>query len=98
MNIMKKAVCVWDFSPKNVTKWTSNDIRAYYLSTRVPLNVFIHGVTIYPSCVNEDIDVLFYGAVHKRRRMVQEQLRKMKGARIEFRYYDLFQHDREKLI
>lgn len=91
------AKSIWDFSPKNVTylmkKYSlSNTI---YVPIRIPLATF----TKNPWTVHEDIDILFFGAFHKRRQLFENKIRSsVRNKKIVFRYNDLFGEERENLI
>ena len=93
-NRLSKSLIVWDFSPKNINfiRASVHDISAKYIPIRVPMISFTR-----QSTCNKDIDVLFYGAMHQRRKNIENQLKKAKYNTV-FRYYDLFENDRDALI
>jgi len=94
---LRNAICVWDFSPKNVIQFKKvyNFTNIVYVPTRVPLGVFLRP----PPDTNQDIDVLFFGAMHPRRKQIQEYITRRFGrSKIIFRYNDLFGEERDDLI
>lgn len=94
---LSKALAVWDFSPRNVEYLTSRGLKNLHLvPTRVPMSPYVSTPCPPPSPVN-DIDVLFYGSNHPRRRCVEESLHK-KGLNAVFCYYNLFDDERDALI
>lgn len=100
---LSKALAVWDFSPRNVVVLSSRGLSNVHLvPTRVPMTPYIQPTTpskleTFTAPIPEDIDVLFYGANHPRRRCIEESLR-MKGLNTVFRYYNLFDEERDSLI
>lgn len=97
---LDNALCVWDFSPKNVKFLTENKrVRnVLYIPMRVPMATFFESGNSLVLEKEKDIDVLFYGAVHPRRKSLENNLKKLKRYNIVFRYYDLFDRDRDHLI
>lgn len=93
---LKESMFVWDFSPRNVIELRKRyNLPVYYLPMRIPLSVFLND----PWIVSEDIDVLFFGAFHKRRKLFEEKIRtSLKLKKVFFRYNDLFGNEREDLI
>lgn len=94
---LRGAICVWDFSPKNVIHFRKiyNFTNIVYVPTRVPLGIFITSLPI----MHQDVDVLFFGAMHPRRKKIQEYITRRFGrSKIIFRYNDLFGEERENMI
>jgi len=88
------ARAVWDFSPRNVTYLEKIGlVNVHLVPTRVPMRSYVID-TIVP---RQDIDVLFYGANHPRRKAIEDSLRKSR-LNVVFRYYNLFDSDRDSLI
>lgn len=96
---LSNALAVWDFSPRNVEFLSSHGLRNVHLvPTRVPMVSYMQtGIGTIISPVSEDIDVLFYGSNHPRRRCIEQSLRR-KGLNAVFRYYNLFDEERDSLI
>jgi len=100
---LKKAQFVWDFSPENVSRCISLGIQsACWVPARVPMDIFILNSSSYNfhfgSRCTKDIDVLFYGSDSRRRRDMYRLLSRIPGCRLVFRYYDLFDEERECLL
>jgi len=93
---LKDSMFVWDFSPRNVIELKKRyNLPIFYLPMRIPLSVFLND----PWTIQEDIDVLFFGAFHKRRKLFEDHIRmSLKCKKIIFRYNDLFGDEREDLI
>lgn len=97
--VLRRSICVWDFSPRLVDLWIQKDISAKFVPIRIPLNIF------YDDCLHrthfsggeKDIDVLFYGGFNERRVKMKNTLDKL-GIKVVFRFHDLFENDRENLI
>lgn len=94
---LRGAISVWDFSPKNVIhfKKEHNFTNIVYVPTRVPLGIFLTPL----QNIHQDVDVLFFGAMHPRRKKIQEYItRRFIKNSIIFRYNNLFGEERENLI
>ena len=88
------ARAVWDFSPRNVKFLRSMGLENIHLvPTRVPMRSYVLDTYEVP----QDIDVLFYGANHPRRNYIEKLLKKSR-LNVVFRYYNLFDSDRDNLI
>jgi len=88
------ARAVWDFSPRNVHYLRNEGLTNVYLvPTRVPMRSYV----LETIDKKQDIDVLFYGANHPRRKAIEDSLKKSK-LNVVFRYYSLFDSDRDALI
>ena len=90
---------LWEISPKLNNKWrTTTSYESYYVPTRIPMNVFIDfGQEEKP--VEQDIDILFYGGRHPKRVEMERILReKFPRKNIVFRYFNLFDEERENVI
>lgn len=95
----EKAMGLWEISPKLNNKWTTTtSYQSYYVPTRIPMQVFVDiGEKNQP--VKKDIDVLFYGSKHPKRVEMEKNLRKrFPKKKIVFRYFDLFDEERERMI
>ncbi|CAN0367816.1 unnamed protein product [Ectocarpus sp. 6 AP-2014] len=100
---MKQAMYVWDFSPVNVSRCIALGLHsACWVPVRIPMDVFVFNTGSYnfhfrDKCT-QDIDVLFYGADSPRRRGMFRLLNQIPGCTLVFRYYDLFDQEREDLL
>lgn len=100
---LKKAQFVWDFSPENVSRCIGLGIpNVCWVPARVPMDIFVLNSKSFNfhfgSRYSKDIDVLFYGSDSRRRRDMYRLLSHIPGCRLVFRYYDLFDEERENLI
>lgn len=94
------ARCVWDFSPRNVEYFTGKGIRCVLVGTRVPMDIFFPGsdpMYRHFSGREKDIDVLFYGAKCARRKSIENAFIQS-GLKAVFRYYNLFNDERDELV
>lgn len=84
---------VWDYSRRNID-W----MRAHGLQTDVPLVRIGHapGLVRVPTAVEQDIDVLFYGAVNERRYRILEAI-KAAGLRVVL-VTNMFGAERDRVI
>lgn len=103
MAALRKAECVWDFSPLNVAKFIGHDMKnVCFVPIRIPLDIFVDSSAAYNFHFRQrhvqDIDVLFYGADSPRRRKMFRLIEKIPGLGAVFRYYTLFGKEREDLI
>lgn len=101
MNNLRRALCVWDFSPRNCSYFREKGIHCYLVPTRVPMEIFYPespGMRKHFSSMPKDIDVLFYGARCARRERLERDFSKKTSLRVVFRYNDLFREEREDLI
>lgn len=99
---LRRAWCVWDFSPRNCAYFERLGIKAEYVPIRVPMEIFYpssSSMTCHFSGRPKDIDVLFYGARCPRRAGLERDFGKLcPELKVVFRYYDLFRGEREDLI
>ena len=100
---LKKAQFVWDFSPQNVSRCIGLGIaNVCWVPVRVPMDVFVLNTKSFNlhfgSQCNKDIDVLFYGSDSRRRREMYRLLSSIPRCRLVFRYYNLFDEERENLL
>lgn len=100
---MQKAMCVWDFSPLNASRCMALGLRnVCWVPVRVPMDVFVFNTNSYNFHFQwrppQDIDVLFYGSDSPRRREMFRLLSKTPGRTVVFRYYSLFDQEREHLL
>lgn len=102
MSKLRRALCVWDFSPRNCTYFRAMGIRCYHVPTRVPMEIFYPGspgmTKHFLEDRERDIDVLFYGARCGRRENLERDFLNGSELRVVFRYNDLFREEREDLI
>lgn len=94
-DLMSRALGVWEFNPKHNEKWKQLGYNSFHLPMRTPMGPYLEHFTEK----EKDIDILFYGGMHARRREVERRLRKhLPGKNIVFRYFDLFGEEREDFI
>lgn len=78
ISILKSAVCVWDYSVKNIAFLQKHGINAQYLP------VGYHDVLKrIEQSTDKDIDILFYGSVAGRREKILSDLKLLPGVRTE---------------
>lgn len=97
---LRRAMCVWDFSPRNCEYFQEKGIVCFNVRTRVPMGIFFPGSSSmrkHFSSRVKDIDVLFYGAPCPRRENLEKEFKRT-NLRVVFRFNDLFQDEREDLI
>lgn len=82
---------IWDYAKPNCDAWAKKRIQAVH----VPIGYVPEMTRIYP--VKEDIDVLFYGSMNERRRIVLKQLIES-GLNVEIRVNDTYGEDLDYLI
>lgn len=99
---LRKAWCVWDFSPRNCVYFQAKGITCFNVRTRVPMGIFCPGspsMRKHFSTREADIDVLFYGARCRRRERLETEFNnKCPKLNVVFRFNDLFREEREDLI
>jgi len=103
MAALRKAECVWDFSPLNVARFIGHGMKnVCFVPIRVPLDIFVESTDTFRYHFREprvqDIDVLFYGSDSPRRRKMFKLISKIPNCATVFRYYTLFGKEREDLI
>lgn len=97
---LRRARCVWDFSPRNCAYFREKGIICHNVRTRVPMEIFYPGsssMSLHFSGREKDVDVLFYGSKCLRRESLEREF-KNSNLRVVFRYNDLFHEEREDLI
>lgn len=100
---LRKALCVWDFSPLNVARFIGHGMKnVCFVPMRIPLDIFVETTDAFSYHFRQqrvqDIDVLFYGAYSPRRRKMFRLISKIANCNVVFRYYTLFGKEREDLI
>jgi hypothetical protein len=91
LDLLKKCE-VWDYSQENLRRLQQRGVRnAKY----VPVG-YVPQLTRIPAGILQDIDVLFYGSINERRRVILEGLIR-KGLRIEF-LSDAYREERDRYI
>ena len=96
-----KSMGLWEFSPKLDSEWKYMGYNSHYVPIRIPMDMFVEygKKDIHFTSVKKDIDILFYGGIHKRRIEMQKRLKKkFPKKKIVFRYYNLFGEEREGVI
>lgn len=91
LDLLKKCV-VWDYSEENIRRMKNVGVEG---AKFVPIG-YVPQLTRIPVDVAQDIDVLFYGAINERRRVILEGLIK-KGLRIEF-LVGVYREERDYMI
>lgn len=91
---------LWEISPKLNNKWvTTTSYNSFYVPTRIPMNIFIDFGYGEVKPVSQNIDILFYGGKNPKRVEMERRLRKkFPQKKIVFRYFDLFNEEREDMI
>lgn len=80
--VLKHAYDVWDYSPKNIDFLKARGINAKHL---VP--GYHENLELIPRVPNRSIDILFYGSIAERRRVILEQLERMFKVKLLFGVY-----------
>lgn len=97
LDLMSRALGVWEFNPKQNLKWKQLGYNSFHVPMRTPVGPFLE--LGCEDVKQKDIDILFYGGVHKRRTQMERNLREhFPKKKIVFRYFDLFGEEREDFI
>ena len=91
---------LWEISPKLNNVWrTTTSYKSFYVPTRIPMKIFIDTGEGDVPPVHQDIDILFYGGKNPKRVEMEKKLRKkFPKKNIIFRYFNLFDEEREQMI
>lgn len=90
-DVLAKRYTLWDYAKPNCDEWAKRGIQAVH----VPLGYSPEMTRIKPA--EEDIDVLFYGSMNKRRGMVLTQLHNF-GLRVVAKINDTYGKDLDAII
>ena len=91
---------LWEISPKLNNIWrTTTSYKSCHVPTRIPIDIFLDNGEEEVPPVRQDIDVLFYGGKNPKRVEMERKLRKkFPKKKIIFRYFNLFDEEREQMI
>jgi hypothetical protein len=97
MVIFDKALGIWDFSKILNRRWQSMGYNSFHVPMRTPLGIYNR---IEKKVKKKDIDVLFYGGKKDGRVKMERLIRSKLGStrKIVFRWFDLFNEEREDFI
>lgn len=98
LDVMSRALGVWEFNPKQNLKWQQLGYNSFHVPMRTPMGPYLQSEDVL-SGKKKDIDILFYGGGHERREKMERHLKEhFPEKKIVFRYFNLFGEEREDFI